>query len=107
MATRQTNTDTKSEKKKATTSSAPKDAKEVISNEGESAKKECWFSKVYNKNPNTVTLSILGLVIALCFIIIGFWGTILIILLTGTGFVYGQYKDKALWVYYMMKKMLK
>ncbi len=107
MATKQTKSDSKPEEKKATTSSAPKDAKEVAAKEQESEKKECWFSKLYRENPNTVTLSILGLVIALCFIIIGFWGTILIILLTGAGFIYGQYKDKALWVYYMMKKMLK
>ncbi|XVG95497.1 DUF2273 domain-containing protein [Eubacteriales bacterium KG127] len=67
----------------------------------------CLIKKMYNKYPNTTVLTILGLLIAILFIALGFWATILIILLSGTGFVYGQYKDKSLWVYYMIKRLLK
>ena len=70
-------------------------------------KKDCLFMKMYQEHPNTVVLTLLGLIIALCFIFIGFWATILIILSTVAGFIYGQYKDKELWVYHMLKRLLK
>ncbi|MCI5697585.1 MAG: DUF2273 domain-containing protein [Clostridiales bacterium] len=107
MTARQTKSDKSSMDNGVSITSTPNDGTNVTTKEALSTNKEFLFTKIYKENPNTVILSILGLVIALCFIIIGFWGTILIILMTGMGFIYGQYRDKALWIYYMIKKMLK
>lgn len=65
------------------------------------------FREIYEKQPNTVRLSALGFIIAISFLSLGFWRTLLIILLTGAGFVYGQYKDKKIWVYNFLKKIFK
>lgn len=65
------------------------------------------FKEIYEKQPNTVRLSALGFIIAVSFLSLGFWRTVLIILLTGAGFVYGQYKDKKVWVYHFLKKLFK
>lgn len=82
--------------------------KQNISTQGDAPEnRECQFMRMYKDHPNTVVLTLLGLIIALCFIFIGFWATLLIILFTGAGFIYGQYKDKELWVYYMLKRLLK
>ena len=92
------------------TQSSVNSTRQVKSNQGgkfADEKKDCSFMKMYKEHPNTVVLTILGLIIALCFIILGFWATIFIILLTGAGFIYGQYKDKELWVYHMLKRLLK
>lgn len=67
----------------------------------------CFVKKLYEKYPNTMVLTLLGLIISLLFIILGFWATLLIILLSGAGFIYGQYRDKSLWVYYLIKRFLK
>ncbi len=65
------------------------------------------LKEIYEAQPNTVRLSALGFIIAISFLIIGFWATLLIILLTGAGFVYGQYRDKKTWVYNLLKKIFK
>lgn len=65
------------------------------------------LKEIYEAQPNTIRLSALGFIIAISFLIIGFWATLLIILLTGAGFVYGQYKDKKTWVYKLLKKFFK
>ena len=112
------NQETRKNTKQNTTTSAPEkntqssvnSAKQGKSNQGgkfADEKKDCPFMKMYKDHPNTVVLTILGLIIALCFIILGFWATIFIILLTGAGFIYGQYRDKELWVYHVLKRLLK
>lgn len=110
------NQETKKNTKQKSTASAHEEKsqssgnsnKQNISTQGDCAEnRECQFMKMYQEHPNTVVLTLLGLIIALCFIFIGFWATILIILLTGAGFIYGQYKDKELWVYHMLKRLLK
>lgn len=65
------------------------------------------LKEIYQAQPNTVRLSALGFIIAISFLIIGFWATLLIILLTGAGFVYGQYRDRKTWVYNLLKKIFK
>ena len=65
------------------------------------------LKEIYQAQPNTVRLSALGFIIAISFLIIGFWATLLIILLTGAGFVYGQYRDRKTWVYNFLKKIFK
>lgn len=110
------NQETKKNTKRKNTASAHEEKsqssananKQNISTQGDGTdNRECQFMKMYKDHPNTVVLTLLGLIIALCFIFIGFWATLLIILFTGAGFIYGQYKDKELWVYYMLKRLLK
>lgn len=111
------NRETKKNTKKNTTASASDKKKQSSSSQNKQntsdqcdrsvEKKDCPFMKMYKKHPNTVALTLIGLIVALCFIILGFWETILIILLTGVGFIYGQYKDKELWVYHLLKRLLK
>lgn len=86
---------------------ASQDQSESLSTCEISGKHTCLIKKVYDRYPNTTILTALGILIAILFIALGFWATILIILLAGAGFVYGQYKDKSLWVYYMIKRFLK
>ena len=66
-----------------------------------------FLKEIYQAQPNTVRLSALGFIIAISFLIIGFWATLLIILLTGAGFVYGQYRDRKTWIYNLLKKTFK
>lgn len=110
------NQETKKNTKRKNTASAHEEKsqssvnanKQNISTQGDGTdNRECQFMKIYKEHPNTVVLTLLGLIIALCFIFIGFWATLLIILFTGAGFIYGQYKDKELWVYHMLKRLLK
>lgn len=111
------NQETKKNTKKNTTASASDKKKQSSSSPNKqntsdqcdrlAEKKDCLFMRMYKDHPNTVVLTLIGLIIALCFIILGFWETILIILLTGVGFMYGQYKDKELWVYHLLKRLLK
>ena len=111
------NQETKKNTKKNTTASAAGKQKQSSSSPNKQntsdqcdrsvEKKDCPFMKMYKKHPNTVALTLIALIVALCFIILGFWETILIILLTGVGFMYGQYKDKELWVYHLLKRLLK
>lgn len=75
--------------------------------DNESKQVKSVFREIYEKQPNTVRLSALGFIIAISFLSLGFWRTVLIILLTGAGFVYGQYKDKKIWVYNFLKKIFK
>lgn len=104
MASKETSNKTK--QKKAST-----DSKETVKKseraESKSEKAESFLREIYEKEPNTVKFGALGLVLSICFINLGFWPVILIILLTGAGFVYGQYKDKKLWVYKLLKKISK
>lgn len=65
------------------------------------------LKEIYEAQPNTVRLSALGFIIAISFLIIGFWATLLIIVLTGVGFVYGQYRDRKTWIYNLLKKIFK
>lgn len=65
------------------------------------------FKNLYEAEPNTVRLSALGFIIAISILLFGFWATLLIIVLTGAGFVYGQYRDKKAWVYNLLKKIFK
>ena len=111
------NQETKKNTKQNTTASAAEKQKQSSSSSSKqnnsdqcdksAEKKDCLFMRMYKDHPNTVILTLIGLIIALCFIILGFWETILIILLTGVGFMYGQYKDKELWVYHLLKRLLK
>ena len=66
-----------------------------------------FLKEIYQAQPNTVRLSALGFIIAISFLIIGFWATLLIILLTGAGFVYGQYRDRKTWIYNLLRKIFK
>lgn len=43
-----------------------------------------------------LVLTVLGLATAILFLTIGFWRTILIVLLVGAGFLLGSYQDGAL-----------
>ncbi len=43
-----------------------------------------------------LVLTVLGLATAILFLTIGFWRTILIVLLVGAGFLLGSYRDGAL-----------
>lgn len=51
------------------------------------------FYAYYPKNRNTVVYACVGLIIALGFLSIGFWRTLLIGLLMTCGIAYGQYRD--------------
>lgn len=66
-----------------------------------------FLKEIYEAQPNTVRMSALGFIVAISFLIIGFWATLLIIVLTGVGFVYGQYRDRKTWVYNLLKKIFK
>lgn len=111
------NQETKKNTKRKSTASAQEEkaqgkagsSKQITSSQGDNytEKQDCLFMKMYQDHPNTVVLTLLGVITALCFILIGFWATILIILFTGAGFIYGQYRDKELWVYYVLKRLLK
>lgn len=65
------------------------------------------FRELYEEEPNTVRLSALGFIISISILAIGFWATLLIVVLTGAGFVYGQYRDKKVWIYNLIKKISK
>ena len=99
------NQETKKNTKKNTTASASEKKKQSSSSPNKqntsdqcdkaTEKKDCLFMRMYKDHPNTVVLTLIGLIIALCFIILGFWETILIILLTGVGFMYGNTKIRS------------
>lgn len=45
------------------------------------------------ENFHTVLFMAIGLLVALCMLAFGFWRTLLVVLLVGTGYVYGSWRD--------------
>ena len=111
MASKETSNKTKQNKastdSKKTVKKSERAESKSDSIESKSEKAESFLREIYEKEPNTVKFGALGLLLSICFINLGFWPVVLIILLTGIGFVYGQYKDKKLWVYKLLKKISK
>ena len=83
---------------KINTSSDPVRPPETHSSEDQEKKsniteiRDAW-SRYYRKHRNKVVYTALGFLIAASFLLIGFWGTLLLIIFIVLGMIYGGFKD--------------
>lgn len=61
----------------------------------------------YRKNPFTVIITFVALILSILFLTIGFFRTLLIIILVGIGFIYGQFKDRKPWAYMLIRQLFR